>query len=154
MSKFVGDRLPSILHQFFSVDTMVGVVCTVDEDGFPRGVPMSQFYAPGDRVMLMAAQNKSRTYINAVRTGKIALTFMGANNLVFTVQGTVRIFREAMKSNDNLGILVVFITEVTSNEACDVVVTGGVSTQFRSPRWQQLLETWLAELRSYSLEDT
>lgn len=154
MSKYFGDRLPPMLYQFFTTETMVGVVCTVDEDGFPRGAPMSQFYAPGDQVMLMAAQHKSRTYLNAVRTGKIALTFMGANNLVFTVQGMVRIFRESMKSNDNLGILAVSITEVNSNEACDVVVTGGISTQFRSPRWQQQLETWLAELRSYSLEDT
>lgn len=153
MSKYSGDRLPPVLYQYFATDTMVGVVSTVDEDDFPRGAPMSQFYTPGDQVMLMAAQNKSRTYHNAVRTGKIALTFMGANNLVFTIQGDTRVFKECMLSNPNLGILVVDIKEVNSNEACDVVVTGGVSTQFISPRWQQLLETWLAELRSYTLED-
>lgn len=114
---------------------------------------MSQFYAPGDQVMLMAAQNQSRTYTNAVRSGKIALTFMGANNLVFTVQGTVRVFREFMQSNPNLGILAVNIKEVNSNEACDVVVTGGISTEFVSERWQRLMETWLAELRSYTMAD-
>lgn len=153
MAKYFGDRLPQVLHQFFAVDTMVGVVGTVDEDGFPRGAPMSQFYAPGDQVMLMAAQNQSRTYANAVRSSKIALTFMGANNLVFTVQGTVRVFRECMQSNPNLGILLVNITEVNSNEACDVVVTGGISTQFVSERWQRLMESWLAELRSYTMAD-
>ncbi|MEN6348709.1 MAG: pyridoxamine 5'-phosphate oxidase family protein [Syntrophomonas sp.] len=153
MNKYVGDRLPPVLYQFFSAETMVGVVCTVDEDGFPRGAPMSQFYAPADQVLLMAAQNKSQTYLNAVRSAKIALTFMGANNLVFTVQGNVGVVRETMKTNENLGILAVFITEVNSNEACDVVVTGGISTQFRSERWQRLLESWLAELRSYTLED-
>lgn len=153
MSKYFGDRLPPILYQFFAADTMVGVVSTVDEDGFPRGAPMSQFYAPGERVMLMAAQNKSQTYANAARSGKIALTFMGANNLVFTIQGTVRVFRECMRSNHNLGILVIDIKEVHSNEACDVVVTGGISTEFISERWQRLMETWLNELRSYTLED-
>jgi len=103
--------------------------------------------------MLMAAQNRSATYKNATRSGKIALTFMGANNLVFSIQGTARVFKESMRSNPHLGILAVDIKEVNSNEACDVVVTGGISTQFISPRWQQLLETWLAELRGYSLED-
>ncbi len=153
MSKYRGDRLPPVLYEFFAADTMVGVAATVDEDDFPRGAPMSQFYAPGDRVLLMAVQNKSATYKNAVRSGKIALTFMGANNLVFTIQGTARVFKESMQSNPNLGILVADIKEVNSNEACDVVVTGGISTQFISPRWQQLLQTWLAELRSYTLED-
>lgn len=153
MAKYFGDRLPPVLYQFFAADTMVGVVGTVDEDGYPRGAPMSQFYAPGDQVMLMAAQNQSRTYTNAVRSGKIALTFMGANNLVFTVQGTVRVFREIMQSNPNLGILMVNIKEVNSNEACDVVVTGGISTEFVSERWQRLMETWLAELRSYTMAD-
>lgn len=153
MAKYSEDRLPPVLYQFFAADTMVGVVGTVDEDGYPRGAPMSQFYAPGDQVMLMAAQNQSRTYTNAVRSGKIALTFMGANNLVFTVQGTVRVFREIMQSNPNLGILMVNIKEVNSNEACDVVVTGGISTEFVSERWQRLMETWLAELRSYTMAD-
>jgi uncharacterized pyridoxamine 5'-phosphate oxidase family protein len=153
MSKYVGDRLSPMLYQFLAVETMVGVVGTVDEDGFPRGAPMSQFYAPSDQVLLMAAQNKSSTFANAVRTGKIALTFMGANDLVFTVQGKVAVFKESMRTNTNLGILAVYVHEVTSNEACDVVVTGGITTQFRSPRWQQLLESWLSELRSYTLED-
>ncbi|MEQ8175399.1 MAG: pyridoxamine 5'-phosphate oxidase family protein [Syntrophomonadaceae bacterium] len=153
MSKYVGERLPPVLYQFFSAETMVGVVGTVDEDGFPRGAPMSQFYAPSDHILLMAAQNKSQTFLNAIRSAKIALTFMGANNLVFTVRGKVVVVREAMKTNENLGILAVFISEVNSNEACDVVVTGGISTQFRSERWQQLLESWLAELRSYTVED-
>ncbi|MEQ8201607.1 MAG: pyridoxamine 5'-phosphate oxidase family protein, partial [Syntrophomonadaceae bacterium] len=132
MSKYCGDRLPPLLYRFFAVDTMVGVVSTVDADDFPRGAPMSQFYAPGDQVMLMAAQNRSRTYQNAVRSGKIALTFMGANNLVFTIQGNARVFKQSMQSNPNLGILAVEIKEVNSNEACDVVVTGGISTQFIS----------------------
>ncbi len=153
MSKYRGERLPPVLYEFFAVDTMVGVVSTVDEDDFPRGAPMSQFYAPGDRVMLMAAQNQSATYKNAVRSGKIALTFMGANNLVFSIRGAARVFKESMQSNPNLGILAVDIKEVNSNEACDVVVTGGISTRFVSRRWQQLLQTWLAELRSYNLED-
>lgn len=153
MSKYVGDRLPPVLYDFFVADTMVGVVCTLDEDGFPRGAPMSQFYAPSPQILFMAAQNKSRSYNNAVRTGKIAITFMGANNLVFSVQGKVGLLRETMQSNENLGVLVVFITEVNSNEACDVVVTEGISTQFRSARWRQLFETWLAELRSYTLVD-
>jgi len=153
MGQYVGDRLSPMLFQFLAVETMVGVVGTVDADGFPRGVPMSQFYAPGDQVMLMAAQNQSRTFENAVRTGKIVLTFMGANNLVFSVQGNVSVFRPAMQTNPNLGILAVYIHEVTSNEACDVIVTGGITTQFRSPRWQQLLESWLQELRSYTMAD-
>ena len=48
---------------------------------------MSQFCAPGDKVMLMAAQNKSRTYANAARSGKIALTFMGAKQSGFHHSG-------------------------------------------------------------------
>lgn len=153
MDKYTGDRLPPVLYQFFAEDTMVGVAATVDEDGFPRGAPMSQFYAPGERVMLMAVQNRSRTWQNAVRTGKLALTFMGANNLVFSIQGYAWVFRENMQTNPYLGILVVDITKVNSNQACDVVVTGGISTQFINQEWQRRLETWLAELRSYTLED-
>ena len=76
---------------------------------------------------------------------------MGANNLVFTIQDGARV-QESMKSNHNLGILVIDITEVHSNEACDVVVTG-ISTEFISEQWRQRMESWLSELRSYTLKD-
>ncbi|MDH7498136.1 MAG: pyridoxamine 5'-phosphate oxidase family protein [Syntrophomonadaceae bacterium] len=153
MERFEGDFLPPAWYAFFATDTMVGVVSTLDADGYPRGAPMSQFYAPSDRVLLMAAQNQSRTYGNAVRTGKLAVTFLGASDLVFTVQGQAAVLSPRMDSNPHLGILAVFLTRVAGNPACDVVVTGGITTEFRGPHWQRRLETWLAELRGYTLED-
>ncbi|MBC7074705.1 MAG: pyridoxamine 5'-phosphate oxidase family protein [Syntrophomonadaceae bacterium] len=153
MGKFLGDRLPENICTFFQGKTMTGIVSTVDEDGTPRGAPMSMFYALNDKFMLMAAQNRSRTFKNAQERGKIALTFVGAGDMAFTVQASARVFREQMQNSEHMGILLLEINTVKSDVACDVEVKEGIQITFRSPRWKEFAVKLLGELRSYSLED-
>ena len=87
MGKYLGEVLPPNIFAFFRKDTMTGIASTVDKDGFPNGAPMSMFYALDDRHILMAVQNKSRTFQNAGFTGKIALSFIASGDIAFTLQG-------------------------------------------------------------------
>ena len=65
MDKKMGSELPTRLYQFFKENTMTGVASTVDEDGFPRGAPISMFYAVDEKTILMGVQNGSATFRNA-----------------------------------------------------------------------------------------
>lgn len=153
MGMILGTKLPQAIYDYFKHNSMTGIASTIDEDAFPRGAPISLFYAPSDQFMLMAVQNKSQTYHNACRTGKICLTFVGKESFVFSLQGRVVQLKDTMSSNKHMAILAIKIKEVKSNEAIDVIVVEGIVTEFRSERWQQHLERLLGELRSCTLQD-
>jgi flavin reductase (DIM6/NTAB) family NADH-FMN oxidoreductase RutF len=147
----MGDSLPDNIYQYFRTETMTGVVSTVDEDGFPRGAPMSLFYARDAKTLLMAAQNRSQTFINARREGKIALTFVGGGDVAFTIQGRTRMLKEKMDASEHMGVLVVDIDGVKSDTAVDAEVTEGIKIQFRSDKWKNFFDRVLNELQNCSL---
>lgn len=153
MGKTLGDRLPENIYQFFRTKTMTGVASTIDEDSYPRGAPMSMFYALDERNMLMGVQNRSQTFKNAAREGKIALTFVGGGDMAFTIRGRSRVFKERMATNKYIGLLVVEVEAVKSDVADDVEVTEGLKLKFRSSEWKEHIKKVLEELRSYTLED-
>ncbi|NPV93035.1 MAG: hypothetical protein HPY50_19890 [Firmicutes bacterium] len=152
MAEVLGDRLPANLYQFFSRTTMTGVASTIDSSGLPRGAPMSMFYAPDEKMLLMGVQNRSATFENATREGKIALTFIGGGDMAFSIQGRARVFKQQMESSRYVGIIAVFIESVKSNVADDVEVKKGIKVEFRSPQWEELIRKVLAELRGCTRE--
>ena len=153
MGKYLGEVLPANIFAFFCHATMTGIASTVDKDGFPNGAPMSMFYALDNRHILMAVQNKSRTFQNADSTGKIALSFIASGDIAFTLQAYSQIFRHQMKKSKNMGILLLQCRSVKSDVAIDVEVKEGIKTPFRSPRWEEFVTNLLNELRSYTIED-
>jgi hypothetical protein len=132
---------------------MTGVASTIDEDGYPRGAPMSLFYAINDQTLLMGSQNRSQTFKNAQRVGKIALTFINEGDIAFTIRGKSRVFKNTMESSKYLGILVVEIEAVKSDVAVDVEVSEGIKYTYRSQKWEDFITSVLKELRSYTLKD-
>lgn len=152
MAEVLGERLPGNLYQFFRESTMTGVASTIDSSGFPRGAPISMFYAPDDQLLLMGVQNRSQTFENAAREGKIAVTFIGGGDMAFSIQGKCRVFKQQMDCSRHVGILVVFIESVKSNVAVDVEVRMGIKVEFRSTQWEELINKLLAELRGCTRE--
>ncbi len=148
MGNIIGLELPANLYKFFKINTMTGVASTVDEDAYPRGAPMSMFYAPDARTLLMAVQNQSATFANARRSGRIALTFIGGGDSAFTIQADVKVFKESMENSKYIGILYLHIRSVKSNVADDVEVKEGIKIAFRSERWKEYISRILDELRS------
>lgn len=153
VGSFLGERLPANVYESFREKMMTGVVSTVDDDGYPRGAPVSLFYALDDKTMLVGVQNRSQTYKNSVRESKIALTFISGGDLAFTIRGKARVFKEQMKSSKFIGILVVDVEFVKSDVAVDVEVTEGIKLKVRSPEWKEFLANVFSELRSYTLDD-
>lgn len=153
VGRFLEERLPANVYESFREKMMTGVVSTVDDDGYPRGAPVSLFYALDDKTMLVGVQNRSQTYKNSVRESKIALTFISGGDLAFTIRGKARVFKEQMKSSKFIGILVVDVEFVKSDVAVDVEVTEGIKLKVRSPEWKEFLANVFSELRSYTLDD-
>lgn len=149
----IEERLPANIYAYFQNQTMTGVASTIDEDGYPRGAPMSLFYAPSDNILLMGTQNRSQTFKNTVRVGKIALTFINEGDIAFTIRGKARVFKEVMESNKYLGIIVVEIEAVKSDVAVDVEVSEGIKYVYRAKAWEDMINGVLAELRAYTAED-
>ncbi len=149
----VEERLPANIYEYFQNQTMTGVASTIDEDGYPRGAPMSLFYAPSDKILLMGNQNRSQTFKNTVRLGKIALTFINEGDVAFTIRGRARVFKEVMESNKYLAVIAVEIEAVKSDVAVDVEVSEGIKYTYRSQKWEDMINAVLAELRAYSAED-
>lgn len=153
MGKVLGDCLPENIYQFFREKSMTGIASTVDEDGYPRGAPMSMFYALDVKTMLMGVQNRAQTFKNAEREGKIALSFIGGGDAAFTIRGRVKVFKQRMENSKYIGLLAVEVESVKSDVAADVEVTEGIKIKFRSAEWKDLIKKVIAELRSYTLED-
>lgn len=151
MGKPMGESLPNNICQYFKDNTMTGVASTVDEDGYPRGAPMSLFYSLDEKTLLMASQNRSQTFNNAKREGKIALTFVGGGDVAFTIRGQVRMLKEKMEASEHMGVLVVNIDGVKSDVAVDAEVTEGIKIQFRSEKWKNFFERVLKELQNCSI---
>lgn len=151
--KKLEERLPANIYEYFRDRTMTGVASSIDEDGYPRGAPMSLFYALNDKTLLMGTQNRSQTFKNTERVGKIALTFINEGDVAFTIRGKARVFKRVMESNQYLGILVIEVEAVKSDVAVDVEVSEGVKYKFRSQKWEDLINAVLKELRAYTLED-
>ncbi|QGT99453.1 hypothetical protein SYNTR_0860 [Candidatus Syntrophocurvum alkaliphilum] len=152
MAEYLGDCLPSHLTNFFKEKTMTGIVSTVDADGYPRGAPMSLFYAINDKIILLAAQNQSQTYKNVQKRGKIALTFVGDGDVAFSLQAEGLILKEKMESSKHMGILLLVCKSVKSNVAVDVEVQEGIKLKLRSPEWESFVEKLLEELRSFNYD--
>jgi hypothetical protein len=153
MGKYLGEVLPPNIFEFFQKKSMTGIASTVDEDGFPRGAPMSMFYALDNQNILMAVQNRSGTFKNAGATGKIALSFIGSDDIAFSLQANAVVFRENMENSKHMGILLLRCRSVKSDVAVDVKVKEGMKTPWRSDYWKEFVIKLLAELRSYTLED-
>ncbi len=151
MGNIMGSELPANLYEFFKVNTMTGVASTVDDDGYPRGAPMSMFYAPDTKTILMAVQNQSATFHNACSRGTIALTFISGGDSAFTIQAEVKVYKEIMENSKYIGVLCLNIKNVKSNVADDVEVKEGIKIVFRSQRWKEYISKILSELRSYTL---
>lgn len=151
MGKPLGDRLPDNIYQFFRRNTMTGVASTVDDDGYPRGAPMSLFFAPDEKTLLMGTQNRSQTFKNAEREGKIALTFVGSGDVAFTIRGRARVVKEKMEASEYMGVLAVSIEGVKSDVAVDAEVTEGIKIQFRSAKWKDFFDRVLSELQSLTV---
>ena len=149
MDKKMGSELPANLYQYFKENTMTGVVSTMDDDGFPRGAPMSMFYAVDEKTILMAVQNGSATFRNARGHGRMALTFVSGGDSAFTIQAEVKVFKEKMENSKYIGILCLELKNVKSNVADDVEVKEGIKLAFRSRGWKEFIGRILAELRSY-----
>jgi len=154
MGQVLGDRLPDNIFRYFQADSMTGVASTVDQDGFPRGAPMSLFYALDDRHLLMAAQRDSATFQNAVRNGTVALSFIVGDGTSFSIQGQARLFKETLAASDLLGALFVEIEAVKSHMDMAIeVITNPVAVRSALPGWQEMIAAVKAELRSHTLED-
>ncbi|NLK51199.1 MAG: pyridoxamine 5'-phosphate oxidase family protein [Syntrophomonadaceae bacterium] len=153
MGKALSERLPANIYNFFQSNTMTGVASTIDDDDYPRGAPMSLFYALDDRTLVMGTQNGSQTFKNAERSGKIALTFFNEGDIAFSLRGRVWVFKRTMESSKYLGILVVEIEAVKSDVAVDVEVSEGIKIKYRSPKWEDFINRVLKELRRYTLND-
>lgn len=153
MGEIIDSRLPANLSKYFSQNTMTAVVSTVDADGFPRGAPMSLFYAPSEEYLTMALQNHSQTYKNLERDGRAALTFTGKEDTAFSIRGVARVIKSRMNCSDLVGVVAIKIQEVKNNTAPDVKVSRGIKTEFRSPAWQDLVERILSELRQITVND-
>ncbi len=151
MGNLMGSELPANIYEFFKVNTMTGVASTVDDDGYPRGAPMSMFYALDEKTMLMAVQNQSATFSNARNRGRIALTFISGGDSAFTIQADVKVYKEIMENSKYIGILCLDIKTVKSNVADDVEVKQGIKIVFRSERWKEYISKILDELRSCTL---
>jgi hypothetical protein len=150
MDRPLEKELPVKLYRYFQENTMTGVASTVDEEGFPHGAPMSMFYALDPGTMLMAVQNGSVTFLNACRSGRIALTFISGGDLAVTIQARVQVLRENMENSKYMGILYLELQNVRSNVAQDVEIKEGLELVFRSQRWREYIGWILGELHSYT----
>lgn len=93
MAKHIGVKLPDDLYNLLLTEKAVGVLASFSEKGIPHTTPLQCIYPKG-RESLLAAIHKDHTgYHNMVWQKKVMISFLGDNNIAYSVLGRAGVVR-------------------------------------------------------------
>jgi general stress protein 26 len=95
------EQLFNIMELFNQNPNRIIVVAgTVGADGAPNTAPVSLIYAKDPKTMLVATLRNTTTATNLRRDGRVSLELFREGDLVFGIQGTMRLIKEPMAFSD------------------------------------------------------
>jgi len=137
----MSEKLIAVLQNRF----LAAMLATVDDDGFPRIIPVSLFSAKDSKTILTAMQAGCRSAQNIRRNGKVMLTVCEESDLTAGIKGQAAMLSE-MTAFRGGAIFQIDVLEVKDDSAIDVEVIRGVSLKLRSPKWEKIINAAAEEL--------
>lgn len=146
MAKNVGVKLPEDLVSVLQKGT-VGILATFSEKGLPHTTPIQYVYPKGEESILMSIQKDHQGYHNMVWQKKVMLSFLGENNVAYSVLGRAGVVRAPSSVHPLMNVVRIDIIEVKSDRSTLTRVDSGVTWSYTSPDAEELVTRLVQELK-------
>lgn len=147
MAKHVGVKLPEDLVKLLKTERCTAVLATFSEKGFPHTTPISCIYPKGEESMLMTIHKEHVGYHNMVWQKKIMISFIGENNVVYSVLGRAGVVRAPSMVHPLMNVVRIDVIDIKSDRSILTRIDSGVNWSFTSPEAESLFKNLFLELK-------
>ncbi|MCL4380518.1 pyridoxamine 5'-phosphate oxidase family protein [Candidatus Dependentiae bacterium] len=152
MTKHVGIKLPEDLIALLKECRTIAVLGTFSEKGFPSTTPVQCLYPKGNESLLLSINKDHEGYHNMVWQKKVTLTFLGDNNIAYTILGRAGVVRAPSVVHPLMNVVRIDIIDVKSDESALVRIDRGVTWSYTCSEAQELLEGLYSELKELAIK--
>ncbi|MEI7580406.1 MAG: pyridoxamine 5'-phosphate oxidase family protein [bacterium] len=147
MAKHVGVKLPDDLYNLLVSEKAIGILASFSEKGIPHTTPIQCIYPKG-RESLLAAIHKDHTgYHNMVWQKKVMISFLGDNNIAYSVLGRAGVVRAPSYVHPLMNVVRIDIIDIKSDQSVLSTIDKGVQWSFTSSDAQDVIDSIFQELR-------
>ncbi|MEJ2092686.1 MAG: pyridoxamine 5'-phosphate oxidase family protein [Syntrophobacterales bacterium] len=125
---------------------IIVVAGTVGADGSPNTAPVSLIYAKEPKTMLVATLRNTTTATNLRRDGRVSLELFREGDLVFGIQGTMRLVKEPMAFSDAMVLWEMQVEKVKQDTSPAQRVIQGPASVPRNEKAEAFEKAGVAEL--------
>ena len=147
MAKHVGVKLPDDLIEYLKKEHALGMLATFSEKGIPNTTPIQCIYPKGQESLLMSIHKEHTGYHNMVWQKKIMLSFLGENNIAYSVLGRAGVVRAPSLVHPLMNIIRIDIIDIKSDRSILTKVEQGVQWSYTSAEAEELVRNLYLELK-------
>lgn len=147
MAKHVGVKLPEDLIEYLKKEHALGMLATFSEKGIPNTTPIQCIYPKGQESLLMSIHKEHTGYHNMVWQKKIMLSFLGENNIAYSVLGRAGVVRAPSLVHPLMNIIRIDIIDIKSDRSILTKVEHGVQWSYTSAEAEELVKNLYLELK-------
>lgn len=152
MTKHVGIKLPDDLIAQLKECRMIAILGTFSEKGVPSTTPLQCVYPKGPESLLLTIAKDDESYHNMVWQKKVTLTFLGDNNVAYTILGRAGVVRAPSMVHPLMNVVRIDIIDVVSDESALIRIDRGVLWSYTCPEAQELIEGLFGELKELAVK--
>ena len=125
---------------------IITVAGTVGADGAPNTCPISLIYARDEQTLLVATLRTTNTSANLRRDGRVSLEILAPEDLVMSIQGTMRLLKEPMACSEAMALWELKVARVKQDTSPAQRVVQGPAASPRSDKAAEFEKAAFAEL--------
>ena len=150
MAKHVGVQLPEDLMAYLKSEKAVGILATFSEKGVPHTTPLQCIYPKGSEGLLLAIHKEHTGYHNMVWQKKVMISFLGENNIAYSVLGRAGVVRAPSMVHPLMNVVRVDIIDIKCDRSILTRVENGPLWEYTSSEARDLLNSLFGELKELS----
>jgi len=147
MAKHVGVKIPDDLYALLKSEKAIGILATFSEKGVPHTTPVQCVYPKGRESLLMAIHKDHTGYHNMVWQKKVMISFLGDNNIAYSVLGRAGVVRAPSFVHPMMNVVRIDIIDIKCDQSVLTRVEKGVQWAFTSVDAQDVIDSIFQELR-------
>ena len=150
MAKHVGVKLPEELVTFLKSEFAFGILATFSEKGLPHTTPIQSIYPRGLESILISIHKDHMGYHNMVWQKKVMMSFLGENNVAYSVLGRAGVVRAPSQVHPLMNVVRIDIIDIKSDRSVLTRVESGLRWSYTSWEAEELVNALKTELKELS----
>jgi hypothetical protein len=146
MAKHIGVRLPDDLIQLIEEGT-TAVLATFSEKGIPHTTPVTTLYPKDKESIILTIYNEHAGYHNMAWQKKVMLSFMGRNNVAYSVLGRAGVVRAPSHIHPSMNVVRIDVIDIKADRYPLLTVDSGVRWSYTSAEAEDLGLALMRELK-------